>query len=80
MKLTKAHMRALSYLSSQLTFVSQRSIPNGNGHTSGGGATSQTMAELKREGLVELGKTSIQTHYGYRITPAGRQALSGSKE
>ncbi len=79
-KLTKRHVRALSYLSSQLTWTPQFSIPDGNGHTTRGGASNETMRELRTEGLVEYGKNPNQSYYGYRITPAGREALSKAKD
>lgn len=76
MKLTKRHLRALGYLGSQLGWANQTWIPDGNGHTSSGGASNATMRELKHAGYVEYGKEPQHSHYGYRITDAGRAALS----
>lgn len=79
-KLTKRHHRAIAYLGSQLTWVQQTWIPDGNGHTSRGGASNATMRDLRDVGYVEYGKDAQQSHYGYRITPAGREALSTKTE
>jgi hypothetical protein len=75
-KLTKRHVSALSYLAAAGGWRSALSIPNGNGHTSGGGATYATLSELKRYGLIDYGKAEMHSYYGYRITDAGRAALS----
>lgn len=75
-KLTKAEFRALIYLSSQLVFVPGSHIPNGNGHVATGGATASTIHGLRAKRLIEFGKEPQQSIYGYRITPAGRLALS----
>ncbi|QGA58246.1 hypothetical protein [Brucella sp. 2280] len=77
MKLTKRHMHALKYLATLDGFAPQRYIPDGNGHTSTGGASSATMSELKRAGFVEYGKEPRHSLYGYRITETGCQALKG---
>ncbi|TWH02470.1 hypothetical protein L614_001800000040 [Ochrobactrum sp. J50] len=75
MKLTKRHLRALKYLATVDGFALQRSTPDGNGHTSTGGASSATMSDLKTNGLVNYGKEPWHSLYGYRITEAGRAAL-----
>lgn len=75
MKLTKRRIRALAYLSNQLTWCNGMFIPDGNGRTSNGGASNATLSELKRSGFIEYGKQTTHSHYGWRITPAGRRAL-----
>ena len=78
MKLTKRHTIALRYLSRHDHYVAQRSIPDGNGHITGYGASHETMTELKRAGFVEYGRNPNQSYSGYRVTEAGRAALSGA--
>ena len=80
MKLTKRHLNALKYLATVDGFAPQRSIPDGNGHTSTGGASSATMSDLKTNGLAIYGKEPWHSLYGYRITEAGRQALKGGEK
>jgi len=81
MKLTKRHWNVLNELSARDGWMSQFSLPDGNGHNGGGhNASGATMSELKKTGLAEYGKRESASHYGWRITEAGRKALEARDE
>jgi hypothetical protein len=50
-------------------------LPNGHGHTHPHGATGTTLINMKQAGLIEYGKEPEHSHYGWKITPAGIEAL-----
>jgi hypothetical protein len=47
-------------------------IPDGNGHTSGGGASGVRLKRLLDDGLIRYGKDPQHSFYGYQITQRGR--------
>lgn len=76
-KLSRAERNAMRHLANlQNSWVNPRSIPNGNGHTSSGGANGKMLKSLCEAGLIAWGKAPQHSFYGYRITAAGLAALT----
>jgi len=80
-KLTRSFrnvLTALSMADERSPYVLANHLPDGNGMQ--GGASGVKLREMKRAGLVEYGKNAHHSHYGYRITDAGRAALAEQKD
>jgi hypothetical protein len=56
-----------------MVFVPANRLPDGNGMA--GRASGVKLRSMKAAGLIEYGKNDSHSHYGYRITEAGRAAL-----
>lgn len=70
--LTRADMNILRYLAKHPNiWVNAYSIPNGNGHTSGGGASGKRLSALSRAGFIRYGKEPQHSLRGFQITQRG---------
>jgi len=73
-KLRPTFRYVLQYLVDKTDWASGYSLPDGNGRA--GGARGEVLSEMRRLGLIEYGKEPKRSHYGWRITEAGRTALA----
>lgn len=69
---TRADLNILRYLAKRPNaWVPAMSIPNGNGHTSSGGADGKRLSALKQAGYIRYGKEPQHSLCGYQITQRG---------
>jgi hypothetical protein len=54
-------------------------IPNGHGHTIPRGARATTLSHMRRFGLVEYGKKTTASLYGWKITEHGISVLQNDR-
>lgn len=70
--LTRADLNILRYLAKhQDAWVNAFSIPDGNGHTSNGGANGKRLSALTKAGFIRYGKEPQHSLRGYQITQRG---------
>lgn len=75
LSLKPRHWRVLDHLErSDPHWVPGNHLPDGNGRLCG--AAGVTLREMKLAGLIEYGKDPAHSHYGYRLTDAGRRRQS----
>lgn len=67
-------MTVLEFLARLDGWCAPARLPDGNGRHCG--ASAGTLTELKRAVLIEYGKEPGHSHYGYRITDLGREAVA----
>lgn len=69
---TRADLNILRYLAKRPNdWVNAYSIPDGNGHTSSGGANGKRLSALTQSGFIRYGKEPQHSLRGYQITQRG---------